>query len=174
MPCARRCYIPASTKRQPPTRPNAWAVFLWPRSAHAARGRLAVRDEEFITKFEDCTLAPELFDHRAHVRLAWLYLRESGAPAALARFSENLRRYASAQGAAGLYHETITCAYLFLINERDERAARSQTWDEFAAANPDLLDWRESILKHLYRDETLSSDLARRVFVLPDKLAADD
>ena len=129
-------------------------------------------DEEFIEKFEDCTLAAELFDHRAHVRLAWLYLREMGALAALARFAEGLRRYARAQGAEGLYHETITCAYVFLINERDERAGRAQTWDEFAAANADLLDWRESVLKSLYREETLNSDLARRVFVLPDNLAA--
>jgi hypothetical protein len=131
-----------------------------------------VSDEEFIAKFEDCTLAPDLFDHRAHVRLAWLYLRRACVLAALARFSESLRRYARAQGADAIYHETITCAYIFLINERDERAGRAQTWDEFAAANPDLLDWRESVLKNLYRDETLRSDLARRVFVLPDNLAA--
>jgi hypothetical protein len=140
--------------------------------AHAAPETTEVRDGEFIAAFEDCTLAPELFDHRAHVRLAWLYLRDREAHAALARFSAGLRRYARALGADGLYHETITCAYLFLINERAARAARPLTWDEFAAANLDLFDWPGGVLATLYREETLRSDLARRVFLLPDNLAA--
>ena len=36
--------------------------------------------------------------------------------------------------------------------------------------NPDLLVWKGGVLTTLYRQETLDSDLARSVFVLPDKL----
>ena len=32
-------------------------------------------DREFVAAVEACTLPPEQFPHRAHVRLAWLYLR---------------------------------------------------------------------------------------------------
>ena len=43
-----------------------------------------------------------------------------------------------------------------------------EDWEDFAAANPDLLDWPNNILKSLYREETLQSERARRFFVLPD------
>ena len=36
-------------------------------------------------------------------------------------------------------------------------------------SNPDLLQWKDSILKKYYREETLQSDLAKRIFLFPDK-----
>ena len=42
-------------------------------------------------------------------------------------------------------------------------------WEEFAGRNADLLVWKDGILGHYYREGTLQSDLARAVFVLPDR-----
>jgi hypothetical protein len=128
-------------------------------------------DEEFIEKFENCTLPGECFHHQDHVRLAWLYLRRYTLMDALVKFSEGLKRFALSKGKAGLYHETITLAYLFLIHERLKRCGARQSWQEFAEANRDLLDWQNHVLKKLYREETLFSEFAREVFVLPDKNA---
>jgi hypothetical protein len=124
-------------------------------------------DRAFLAAFESCALAAEAFHHRDHVRVAWLYLHELPAPAALERFTSALRRFAETYGHPGLYHETITWAYLVLIRERMERSAGT-TFEEFAAAHPDLLTWKPSILARYYREETLGSELARRVFLLPD------
>jgi len=129
-----------------------------------------VTDADFLAAFEGGTLPEERFHHRDHIRLAWLMLRAEPLPAALARFAAGLRRFAARHGKAGLYHETITWAYLFLIHERMQRDTTAE-WLEFAAANPDLLTWRPSILGAYYREETLRSDLARATFVLPDRLA---
>ncbi len=130
----------------------------------------AVMDERgFVEAFEAATLPEERFRHRDHVRLAWLYLRDLPPAAALARFSDGLRRYACALGKASLYHETITWAYLLLIHERRERLGPHESFEIFAEANPDLLAWKPSILDSLYRPETLVSDLARRIFLLPDR-----
>ncbi len=123
-----------------------------------------MRDREFIQAFESCTLPPDQFPHRAHVRLAWLYLRDGSLLEALPRFVEGLKRYAGSLGASGKYHETVTWAYMFLIHERMARADYP-TFDEFAAANHDLFN---GVLEKYYRRETLSSDLARRTFVMPD------
>jgi hypothetical protein len=125
-------------------------------------------DEEFVRRFEDCTLSSDCFPHREHVRLGWLYLRRYPLLEALAKFSEGLKIFATAHGAAGRYHETITWAYLFLIYERMAADEAAEKWDDFAAANPDLLAWPNDILKALYRAETLQSERARRFFVLPD------
>jgi hypothetical protein len=124
-------------------------------------------DDEFLSRFEACTLDP--FHHRDHVRVAFLYLRRYPAPEAIARFSTALRNFAASKGKPTLYHETVTWAYLFLIRERMFKS-QTRTWDEFAATNGDLLSWKENILKRYYRDETLASDDAKSVFLFPDKL----
>ena len=74
--------------------------------------------DDLIRRFEDGTLPASEFHHRDHVRLAWLYLDEEPPLAALARFAEGLKRFATRNGVPGLYHETIIWAYLLLIHER--------------------------------------------------------
>jgi hypothetical protein len=128
-------------------------------------------DAGFIRSFEDGTLPNTAFHHRDHVRLGWLYLRRHPPLEALTRFADGLRRFAAANGHPGLYHETITWAYLLLIHERMARGGEP-TWEEFAARNPDLLGWKPSILDRYYAPETLGSELARRVFVMPDRIRA--
>jgi hypothetical protein len=127
-------------------------------------------ETEFVRAFEECALPAGSFHHADHVRLAWLYLRDKPFATALEAFCSGLRRFAAANGKPGLYHETITWFYLLLIHERRARLGPTHTWEEFATANADLLDWKEPILKKYYRDETLKSDFGRRVFVLPDRL----
>jgi hypothetical protein len=125
--------------------------------------------EQLIKQFESGATPADTFHHSDHVRLAFEYLSRYSALEALERFSDALKRFAAAQGKAQLYHETITWAYLLLIRERIARAGHTQTWEEFAARNPDLLIWKGGVLTVLYRQETLDSDLARHTFVLPDQ-----
>jgi hypothetical protein len=132
-----------------------------------------MNDRHFLTAFETGTLPEESFHHSDHVRAAWLLLREESPAAALDRFSSALKRFAAAKGKTRLYHETITWAYVLLINERLQRGGRSLDWEGFASANPDLLTWRPSVLDRYYTPETLGSDLARRAFVLPDRVGPD-
>jgi hypothetical protein len=129
-----------------------------------------VTDHEFLTAFENATLPLEAFRHADHVRMAFLYLGRYPLLEAIRRFSASLVNFATAHGKTNLYNQTITWAYLLLIQERLARAVRHQTWDEFAAANPDLLTWSDSVLKKYYREETLKSELARATFVFPDRI----
>ena len=129
-------------------------------------------DDEFVAAFENCSLPLEAFRHTDHVRMAFLYLHRYPALQAIERFSSALTKFAAAHGKTNLYHETITWAYLLLIRERLARTAHPQTWPEFAAGNPDLLNWADSVLKKHYRQETLDSNLARTVFVFPDQSTA--
>jgi hypothetical protein len=125
-------------------------------------------DREFIVRFETCTLPEAKFRHADHVRLGWLYLQRLPVLEALDRFAAGLKRFAGSLGKANRYHETITWAYLLLIHERIERGARHADWSQFAAANEDLFDWQDSLLKRYYRKETLTSEVARHVFVFPE------
>ena len=123
-------------------------------------------DEEFVSRFESCAFLPNEFHHREHIRLAWIYLKRYGALEALARTSDGLRRLAASLGKAERYHETITWAFVLLVNERMAKDC-ARDWEEFARTNPDLLDWKPSVLKQYYADEVLESEIARRAFVLP-------
>ena len=123
-------------------------------------------EHTLLRGFQDGTL--EEFHHEQHVHVAWRFVRDHGMPGALGEFTAAIRRFADAKGATGLYHETITWAFLLLIAERQARTP-VETWDEFAAAHPDLLVWKPSILSRYYSKELLTSDLARRVFVFPDR-----
>jgi hypothetical protein len=125
-------------------------------------------DEELLARFEDGALPDGAFHHEQHVRVAWMFVRHYGMPDALGRFADALKRFAAAKGAVGLYHETITWAYLLLVAERIARGSGGN-WDAFAAVNPDLLTWKPSLLDRYYRPETLKSDLARRIFLMPDR-----
>jgi hypothetical protein len=126
-----------------------------------------VDDREFVAQFESCTLPPALFDHRNHVRLGWLYLKEEPLLGALSRFRTSLQRYAGSLGASAKYHETITFAFLFLIHERMQGDACAD-FDDFAERHPELF---ESILRRYYSEETLASQQARTTFVMPDAVA---
>jgi hypothetical protein len=126
-------------------------------------------DHPLLLAFEDQTLSPAAFPHREHLRVAWLYLRALPFAAAAPRFAESLRRFADAHGASAKYHETITWAYLVLVHERMQRDALGDAgdFDAFARDNPDLFDHKTGALAALYDEDTLKSDLARRVFILP-------
>jgi hypothetical protein len=127
-------------------------------------------DAELIDGFESTTLPAGQFTHEAHVRVAWWYLTHLPMLEAVAAFSAGLRRFASANGAAGKYHETVTLAWMLLIASRLVGGEHS-VWTEFARRNPDLFVPRPSPLAAYYSAETLASERARSGFVLPDRFA---
>ena len=128
-----------------------------------------MNNEELIRCFERGAVPEDSFHHADHVRLGFAYLSRYQPLQALEKFSSALKAFAAARGKSGLYHETITHAYFFLIRERMARSG-SEDWEEFAASNPDLLIWKNGILTRYYHDETLQSDLARTTFLFPDKI----
>jgi len=132
-----------------------------------------VTDGELIAQFDNGELPADSFHHSDHVRLAFAYLTRFSPIEALNHFVEGLKRFAGRLGKSGLYHETITYAYFFLIRERMARMP-DLGWQDFARENADLLEWKPGILGWYYRDATLKSDLARRVFVFPDRCIPRD
>ncbi len=138
---------------------------------HVTRGT-AMTDDALVALFEAGQPPADGFHHRDHVRVAWWYLRRYPLADALSRFIAALRQFAAAQGKPGLYHETITIAYVLLINERLD-TDRDLDWLAFADRHPDLLTWRPSALDRYYRPETLDSERARRTFVWPDRVVPD-
>ena len=128
-------------------------------------------DDEFVAAFEGLTLPPAAFRHADHVRLAWIYLRRMALPEAMRCYADRLRAFAAHLGKPGLYHETMTFAFLMVINERVADAPAGEGWPGFRARNPDLFAGVRAALGRWYSEERLASERSRADFVMPDRLA---
>jgi len=121
-------------------------------------------DQDELFALETGMLDPANFPHSEHVRLGFEMLERYPFTEALARFSNGLKLLAAKGGRPERYHETITVAFLTLINERRVQSTYDD-WSDFRAHNSDLLDKR--CLENWYEAEQLNSNLARKIFCLP-------
>jgi hypothetical protein len=119
---------------------------------------------EELQAFETGAVDPAKFPHAEHLRLGYEMLTRHSFGEAVMRFSRGLQLLAAKAGRSQVYHETITVAFLALINER-RAGGGSRDWSEFQRTNPDLFDKR--CLEKWYTAEQLASDLARKTFCLP-------
>ena len=90
-----------------------------------------------IDNFEAGAIDPDVFDHEAHVYVAWLYLKKFERDEAIQRFDAALRRLTRKIGAASKYNAMITWLFLMLIAER---ALEDESWPAFRARNTDLFE----------------------------------
>jgi hypothetical protein len=125
-------------------------------------------DDEFLKSFEECSLPKRLWTHEAHVRMAWLYLRQRPLAEVIPIVRQAIQRYNGSLGNAEGYHETITLAYLVLIDDRIDRGSSQETFASFTRGFPTLLDRKMSALLVHYSRDLLFSPEAREVFVEPD------
>jgi hypothetical protein len=123
-------------------------------------------DQEFIDAFATGTLAPDGFDHRAHLRTAFLLLRSKPFLEACIAMRDGLHALAGKLGKPDLYHETVTVAFMALVAERSPVDAAN--WDGFIAAHPALCE--RGLLDTYYSQALLASGAARKRFAMPDRI----
>ena len=125
-------------------------------------------DPEFIDSFTGGQLAPAAFDHRAHLRAAFLLLRRRPFLEACMAMRDGLQALAGKLGKPDLYHETVTVAFMALVAER--ALPRAGDWDAFMQAHPELCE--RGLLESYYSTALLASGAARTTFTLPDRIGA--
>ena len=118
-------------------------------------------DEDFLAAFHSCTLQNSQFHHADHLRLAWLHLHRQPFERALESVRSGIQRFALHHGAPGLYHETITSAWVRLLATHHEL-----TFDEFLLRNRDRLS--KDLLHAYWSKPLLDSSRARQEWVDPD------
>lgn len=128
---------------------------------------LGEADRRFRADFESARIAPEDFDHRAHVRLAYVYLVEQDDDMAARSLRAALHSFLAHHGIdPSKYHETMTRAWLLAVRHFMASGPATSSADEFIAAHPVLLD-SKIMLTH-YSVDLLFSERARNEFVEPD------
>jgi len=127
----------------------------------------SAEDDLFRDAFASGKVTLAQFDHRAHVRLAYVLLANEDVDAATARMRSTLLGFLAHHGVdPAKYHETITRAWILAVRHFMDRTGNSASADEFISANPVLLD-SKVMLTH-YSADLLFSPEARARFVEPD------
>lgn len=127
-------------------------------------------DDDLLAAFEECSLPAAQWNHRAHVRIAFLYASHHNLCCAVERMRAGINKYNSAihtpETIVRGYHETITQAFMRLVFAAALHTGQHTSSDTFCDAHPELLD--RHVLKHYYSQERLMTWEAKRVFVEPD------
>jgi hypothetical protein len=124
-------------------------------------------DTEFLRQFEATTLPKKQWTHEAHLRMAYLYLGQGqNIEALLPCVRERIQAYNLAQSNKNGYHETITIAFLRIVQSRMRRG-NAQTFAVFKAENPGI--FQSTYLGRHYSEAILFSPEARQTFIPPDR-----
>ena len=126
-------------------------------------------DERFLTALEDGQFPVADFDHRAHLRLAYIYLVKDSPPEqSVRRMKATLIHLLERAGIDPVekYHETLTTAWILAVRHFMNKTSESESADTFIERNPIMLD-SKIMLTH-YSTELLFSPQARVRFVEPN------
>lgn len=126
-------------------------------------------DDEFLTAFE--TRAIDALPHRAHIKVAYLYLRRYPLDEAVLKVRIGLQALAVAWNAPvddleHGYHETITEAWVRLVHLTLSNGGAAESADAFCDRHPKLM--QKNHLHLFYSPERLKTWEAKRGFVEPD------
>ena len=132
-----------------------------------------VDDVELLHQFEALTLPFNQWTHRAHVRVAFLYLRAHAFDEALSRMRKGVKAYNAAnkvpESPTSGYNETTTQAFLHLIAATMHSYGGvfpTETADAFCDAHPQLMS--RHALRFFYSPQQRMHPLAKTQFVEPD------
>jgi len=131
-------------------------------------------DCELLRQFQSCSLPVDAWTHRAHVKVAFLYLREHGFAAALQRMRAGIQAYNAANdvpsaGPLEGYNETTTHAFLRLVDATMRAygaAIPTSDADSFCDAHPQLMS--KHVLRLFYSPDRRLLPEGKVRFVQPD------
>lgn len=124
-------------------------------------------DLDFKTQMESSEFPASEFNHRAHIRLAYIYLSGNTTDESTEMMRETLNRFLIHHGVdPSKYHATLTRAWILAVNHLMNKSGDSKSANEFIERNPEMPDTK--IMMTHYSAEVLFSDEARTAFVQPD------
>ena len=128
--------------------------------------------DDLVSGFVSCSVRKGDWTHAAHLTVGFWHVRQYGAVEALVRLREGIRRLNESFGNVNTptsgYHETITCAYVRLIDQFIGACpAEMSNADRLAALLGGPLAEKDVLLR-FYAAGTLFSSRARLAWVEPD------
>lgn len=129
---------------------------------------ISKEDLEFKVQVESCEFPVSDFDHRAHIRLAYIYLSRNSIDKSVQLMRDTLIWFLKHVGVdpSQKYHETLTEAWILAVHHFMNSSYTYESADDFIDRNKVMLD--SKIMMTHYSAEVLFSDEARKAFVEPN------
>ena len=124
-------------------------------------------DDEFVKKLKNCTLSSNLFNHEAHLRLAWIHIKNSGVIKATELTCDQLIAFVAHLGAQGKYNKTLTVAAVEIVNHFTKRS-KSNNFYDFMIEFPRLKTSFKELVESHYSFDIFNSEEAKSTFLEPD------
>lgn len=126
-------------------------------------------DDRFEAAFQNCGLDPALFNHEAHLRLAWIHVTKYGEAKAIDNITSQLFSFVVSLGAIHKYNKTLTIAAIKAVNHFIGRSG-ADNFDEFIQQFPRLkFNFKELMGSH-YGIDIFNSAIAKQQYLEPDLL----
>lgn len=127
-------------------------------------------DKTFLTEFEACRWPLSEWHHRDHIKLAYLYLCRYSFEEALSRIRDGIKAHNAAHqvpdSPTNGYHETMTQAWLRLVQFTIDEYGHTTNADEFYESHPELS--QKKTLRLFYSRKLFTSPEAKAGFCEPD------
>lgn len=129
-------------------------------------------DFEFAQQFKECNLDPILFTHEAHLRLAWIHIKNHGIEKAEETIQSQLKNFVVFAGALDKYNTTLTLAaikavYHFMLK------SDTDNFKDFITEFPRLKYNFKALMACHYGFDIYVSHKAKTEFLEPDLLPFD-
>jgi hypothetical protein len=122
---------------------------------------------QLVRAFEDGSLAPNQFDHQAHLTVALWYLTHLPFADATATMRSNIQRFAATHQQSQLYHETITMFWMRLLRHVLDTTEPSELFPDIVYRAIGRFGSMQPFFRHYSRDRAFSPE-AREHWVAPD------
>lgn len=128
---------------------------------------LELTDQKFLHSFELGDLHPSLFNHEAHLRLAYLHLTNFSIDQAIENVTSQIQEYVIKWGAESKYNHTLTIAAVYAVNHFMKKA-NAASFNDLLRAFPVLLTNFKDLMDSHYGFDIFQSSEAKRVYIAPD------
>lgn len=126
-----------------------------------------LNDDVFEKLFETCELSPDLFNHEAHLRLAWIHIEKYGLEQAIQNIENQLKKFVAHVGAKNKYHQTLTIVAVRVVHHFAQQA-KEKSFQSFIQQFPDLKNNFKQLINSHYTYDVFNSEKARILYQEPD------
>ncbi|KAI7863682.1 flavin reductase like domain-containing protein [Spinellus fusiger] len=126
----------------------------------------SIGEQVFMKEFES-SLDRKHWTHRAHIRMAWNYLRELGPEEASPVIKRTIRAHFEKNTQGHKYNDTMSSFYIHLVGLAVKEDGGKDDFFSFIENYPVVTD--QSKIMEYYSPSLIASDTARHQFVAPDK-----
>lgn len=127
----------------------------------------SLTDNEFIVNFENLSIAPHHFTHKAHIRLAWIHINKYGIDKATVNIVHQIKNFVTHLNAQDKFNHTLTVAAVKTVHHFIKKT-HTNNFQDFLNQNPRLLSsFKELIYSH-YSNDLIHSAAAKNAYLEPD------